>query len=66
MPCMRIAIAGGTGFLGTHLSHALIAGGHDVVVLTRRTTATKHLGLTYATWQPDRGIAQPRAGTHRR
>ena len=55
---MRIAIAGGTGFLGTHLSHALIAGGHDVVVLTRRTTATKRPGLTYATWQPDRGIAQ--------
>ena len=53
---MRIAITGGTGFLGTHLSHALVAGGHEVVVLTRRAVAASRPGLTYATWQPDRGV----------
>ena len=55
---MRIIIAGGTGFLGTHLSNALIAGGHDVVVLTRRTGGSGATpGVSYATWQPESGTA---------
>ena len=33
---MKVVIAGGTGFLGHPLSHALASDGHDVVVLTRR------------------------------
>jgi uncharacterized protein YbjT (DUF2867 family) len=32
---MKIVVAGGTGFLGRHISKALIAGGHDVTVLVR-------------------------------
>lgn len=32
---MRIAITGGTGFVGGHLAHALSADGHDAVVLAR-------------------------------
>jgi uncharacterized protein YbjT (DUF2867 family) len=32
---VRIAITGGTGFVGGHLAKALSAGGHDVVVLAR-------------------------------
>ena len=34
---MRIAITGGTGFVGSHLAERLAADGHDVVVLSRRT-----------------------------
>ena len=32
---MKIVIAGGSGFLGRALTAALLAGGHDVVILTR-------------------------------
>ena len=34
---MRIAIAGGTGFVGSHLATRLRAVGHEVVVISRRT-----------------------------
>jgi uncharacterized protein YbjT (DUF2867 family) len=34
---MRIAITGGTGFVGRHLAARLRAAGHEVVVLSRRT-----------------------------
>lgn len=36
---MRVAITGGTGFVGGHLAHALSAGGHDAVVLARGVDA---------------------------
>lgn len=32
---MRVVVAGGTGFLGRHISRALLADGHDVAVLGR-------------------------------
>lgn len=34
---MRILIAGGTGFLGSYLTEALLRKGHEVVVLTRQS-----------------------------
>lgn len=34
---MRIAITGGTGFVGRHLAARLAAAGHDVVIASRRT-----------------------------
>lgn len=34
---MRIAITGGTGFVGSHLATRLLDAGHEVVVLSRRT-----------------------------
>ncbi|MDZ4826292.1 MAG: NAD(P)H-binding protein [Actinomycetota bacterium] len=32
---MKIAVTGGTGFVGSHLAEALTAGGHEVVLLAR-------------------------------
>jgi NAD(P)-dependent dehydrogenase (short-subunit alcohol dehydrogenase family) len=32
---MRIAITGGTGFVGRHLARALVAKGHEVILIAR-------------------------------
>jgi nucleoside-diphosphate-sugar epimerase len=32
---MRVAITGGTGFVGRHLARALVAGGHEAVLIAR-------------------------------
>ena len=33
---MRLAITGGTGFVGSHVIEAALAAGHEVRALTRR------------------------------
>jgi uncharacterized protein (TIGR01777 family) len=46
---MKIVVAGGSGFLGQPLTHALVAKGHEVVVLTRgRSQSTG--GTRSVTW----------------
>lgn len=45
---MRILLAGGSGFLGTHLRHALAADGHDVRRLVRGAAA----GPDEVSWDP--------------
>lgn len=47
---MRIAITGSTGLIGTALSHALRADGHDLVRLVRRPPA----GPDEVRWDPER------------
>ena len=32
---MRIAITGGTGFVGRHLANTLVSSGHEVVLVAR-------------------------------
>ncbi|WP_143264455.1 NAD-dependent epimerase/dehydratase family protein, partial [Amycolatopsis kentuckyensis] len=46
---MKIVIPGGTGHLGRVLSRALVAQGHEVVVLTRRD-APPEPGVRHVLW----------------
>ncbi|MGH6659773.1 MAG: NAD-dependent epimerase/dehydratase family protein, partial [Sphingomicrobium sp.] len=43
---LRIAITGGTGFVGAHLVEAALAAGHEVAALTRREQVPR----TGVTW----------------
>jgi nucleoside-diphosphate-sugar epimerase len=43
---MRLAVTGGTGFVGSHLVEAALAAGHEVSALTRREQPTRH-GITW-------------------
>jgi len=42
---MRIFLAGGTGFVGSHLRCALLEGGHEVRLLTHRRTVCREPGI---------------------
>jgi len=51
---VRIAISGGTGFIGKYLSTFFIQKGYNVYILTRnKTTETSHPNLQYVQWTPD-------------
>jgi uncharacterized protein len=61
---MSIIIAGGSGFLGSALARALAGDGHDVIILTRQSSAVSppQPRTTFVPWTPD-GTAGPWAKT---
>jgi uncharacterized protein (TIGR01777 family) len=54
---VKIVVAGGSGFLGRALTTHLVAGGHDVVVLSRQSNSSQGR-VRRVTWRPD-GSAPP-------
>jgi len=45
---VRVAVTGGTGFVGTHVTRALLDAGHDVVVVARgKRRPVKHERVTF-------------------
>lgn len=55
---MKIAITGGTGFLGSALTELLLEKGHEVLILTRSNKPPER-GITYVQWLS--GSAKPEA-----
>ncbi|KGX88130.1 TIGR01777 family oxidoreductase [Pontibacillus litoralis] len=52
---MKIAITGGTGFVGTHVTKYLISKGHDVYILTRNPDKYENKErITYVGWLQDK------------
>ena len=52
-----VAITGGTGFVGQHISALLIKKGYNVIVFTRNTNQKAPVpGISYALWNPDKEI----------
>jgi len=50
---MKIILAGGSGFLGSALSHHLTGAGHDVVILSRRPASyTPSPRMSFVAWDP--------------
>ncbi|PMC33847.1 TIGR01777 family protein [Bacillus sp. UMB0899] len=47
---MKIAISGGTGFIGNHLSQYLLTKGHDVYILTRSKKTFSEKNLHFLQW----------------
>lgn len=48
-----IAITGGTGFVGRHISRLLTDAGHSVLVFSRTPKAASG-SVRYAAWNPDK------------
>ncbi|MED4648593.1 TIGR01777 family oxidoreductase [Bacillus inaquosorum] len=47
---MNIAMTGGTGFLGQHLTGILTRQGHHVYILSRNASETEQKNITYVQW----------------
>ncbi|MEC1653142.1 TIGR01777 family oxidoreductase [Bacillus vallismortis] len=50
---MNIAMTGGTGFLGQHLTGVLTRQGHHVYILSRNARETEQKNITYVQWLTD-------------
>jgi uncharacterized protein (TIGR01777 family) len=62
---VKVVIAGGTGLIGTAVSHAFVDDGHEVLVLTRgRSRQNASCGLRFMSWDPsnNRNCADALAG----
>lgn len=53
---MKIAIAGGTGFVGRALCKTFFREGHEIIVLTRNKRKKTHSNITYAEWLNDKEL----------
>jgi len=56
-----VLITGGTGMVGSSLTHFLLSKGYRVIILTRRLKQSTHTNLTYAIWDIAKGYIDPLA-----
>ncbi|RSK26142.1 TIGR01777 family protein [Bacillus sp. HMF5848] len=50
---MKIAIAGGTGFVGNAVTQLLLAQNHEIIILTRHPRNSTQSGVSYVGWLKD-------------
>ena len=60
-PMHTVLITGGTGMVGTSLTHFLLNNDYRVIILTRRLKQSTHPNLTYAIWDIAKGYIDPLA-----
>jgi uncharacterized protein (TIGR01777 family) len=48
---MKIAVTGGTGFIGSHLISFLLQSGHEVILISRSASPSPDKGITQVTWK---------------
>jgi uncharacterized protein len=48
---LKIAVTGGTGFIGMHLIPFLLENGHEVILISRSSSHVNKLGVTVIAWQ---------------
>jgi len=56
-----VLITGGTGMVGSSLTHFLLNKGYRVIILTRRLKQSTHPNLFYAIWDITKGYMDPLA-----
>jgi uncharacterized protein len=61
---MRILITGGTGLIGSKISHSLLAEGHSVAILSRSLDKGRQLGIETLVWQPKKELPPAQALEH--
>ncbi len=49
-----IGITGGTGFVGTHITNALVAKGYHVIIFSRSNRQSSKKQVSYAHWDPSK------------
>lgn len=59
MSLSKVVIAGGTGFIGTYLTKALLKTGAAVTILTRQNSPKLPSGATFVQWNPTTSSDSP-------
>ncbi len=56
-----IIITGGTGLIGSALTNLLVAKGHQVIILSRKATASTRSSVSYAVWDVEQQTIDAKA-----